>query len=280
MTRFIAINGNIIPEETTTISPNSPGFLFGEGLFETIRSDAGRPLLLPDHLARMRSGLKTLSLKLPAGFNLAAATISDLLAVNKFEQKSAVIKIVCTQNQSANSGIEIEPATSLIIKTTELDLEEIKKRQQGIRAQIIPWHRDSENPLLALKSLNYLENRYALQRARRQGFDEGIFLNQTGELCEGTFSNLFFIRKETLLTPPLKAGILPGITRAFILGKAQSAGIKTHEIPLFPEDIKTCDGAFLTSSLMHLAPLLGIDQIKFDPDQTASLRKILLNFLS
>ncbi len=280
MTRFIAIDGKIMPEDATPISPNNPGFLFGEGLFETIRADAGRPSLLPEHLARMRSGLKTLSLKLPDNFNLTAATVSDLLAVNKLEQKSAVIKIICTQNQSANSGIEIKPATSLIIKTTELDLKEIRIRQQGIRARLIPWHRDSNNPLLALKSLNYLENRYALQRAKQQGFDEGIFLNQAGALCEGTFSSLFFIRKETLFTPPLNAGILPGITRAFILDKARSVGIESHETPLFPKDIKNCDGAFLTSSLMHLAPLLAIDQIKFDPDQTASLRKILLDFLS
>jgi len=279
MTQFIAIDGKITPEDTAILSPNNPGFLFGEGLFETIRADAGRPFLLPEHLERMRSSLKILDLELPANFNLTAAIISDLLTANRLEQKSSVIKIICTQNQPANPDIKTKPATNLIIKTTELNLEEIKKRQQGIRAQLIPWRRDSSNPLLALKSLNYLENRYALQNVKRQGFDEGIFLNQTGELCEGTFSNLFLIRKGYLLTPPLTAGILPGIIRAFILEKAQFAGIKVQEVPLSPEDLKTCDGAFLTSSLMYLAPLLEINQIKFDPDQTASLRKTLLNFM-
>ncbi len=279
MTRFIAIDGKIIPEDAAILSPNNPGFLFGEGLFETLRADTGKPFLLPEHLERMRSGLATLGLGLPADFNLAAAIITNLLAENKLNKKSALIKLICTQNPPSESEIEQKSATSLIIKTTELDLAEIKRRQSGIRARIIPWRRDHNNPLLALKSLNYLENRFALQSVKQQGFDEGIFLNQAGELCEGTFSNLFLIRKEVLLTPPLTAGILPGITRAFFLEKSQLAGIKVQEVPLSPEDLETCDGAFLTSSLMHLAPLFEINQIKFDPDQTASLRKTLLNFL-
>jgi len=278
MTRQIAINGKIIPETKASIYPANPGFLFGEGLFETIRADAGVPFLLPEHLERMRSGLKILDLDPPVDFDLAGTIIADLLAENKLNKKSAVTKLICTQNQSANAGFEQKPATCLIIKTAELDLEEIKRRQSGLRAKIIPWSRDSNNPLLSLKSLNYLENRYALQNVKQQGFDEGIFLNQTGKLCEGTFSNLFLIRKGVLLTPPLTAGILPGITRAFILEKGRQAGIEFHETPLSPEDFETCDGAFLTSSLMHLAPLTEINQIKFDPEKTAPLRKILLNF--
>ena len=278
MTRHIAINGKIIPESKAGISPANPGFLFGEGLFETIRADAGRPFLLPEHLERMRSGLKILGLDLPVDLDLADSIITELLAANKLNDTSAVIKLISTRNPAVNTDIGQKPATCLIIKTAKLDLEEIQKRQSGLRAKIIPWSRNSDNPLLALKSLNYLENRYALQKVKQQGFDEGIFLNQADELCEGTFSNLFLIRQGVLLTPPLTAGILPGITRAFILEKTRSAGIESRATPLSPEDFKTCDGAFLTSSLMHLAPLTEINRIKFDPEKTAPLRKILRRF--
>jgi branched-subunit amino acid aminotransferase/4-amino-4-deoxychorismate lyase len=209
---------------------------------------------------------------------LAGSIITDLLAANKLNDTSAVIKLICPRDPAVTTDTKQKPATCLIIKTAELDLEEIQKRQSGLRAKIIPWSRNSGNPLLGLKSLNYLENRYALQNVKRQGFDEGIFLNQAGELCEGTFSNLFLIRQGVLLTPPLTAGILPGITRAFILEKTRSAGIESRVTPLFPEDFKTCDGAFLTSSLMHLAPLTEINRIKFDPENTAPLRKILRRF--
>ena len=278
MTLYIAVDGKISPEDAAQISPLNPGLLFGEGLFETIRADAGIPFMLPEHLQRMRSGLETLGLDPPGNFDLTNTIIKELLSKNRLTEKSAVIKLICTQDQSGSSDIEQNPTTGLIIKTAALDLEEIKRRQSGLRARIIPWSRNSDNPLLSLKSLNYLENRYALQNAKQQGFGEGIFLNQNGELCEGTFSNLFLIRKNRLLTPPLKAGLLPGITRAFILKKARSAGIKVNIDSLFPEDLENCDGAFITSSLMHLAPLLKINQIKFDPELTASLKKIILDF--
>ena len=278
MSQFIAIDGEINPENEVYISPANPGFLFGEGLFETIRADAGTPFLLPEHLERMRSGLKILGLALPTSFDQTETIIAELLNRNRLNQESAVIKLICSQTQTVAPAGEQKPATTLIIKTTKLDLDEIIIRQSGIRAKIIPWSRNSNNPLLPLKSLNFLENRYALQTAKLQGFGEGIFLNQTGELCEGTFSNLFLIRNNVLMTPPLKAGILPGITRSFILQEAQSAGIECHETSLYPEDLKNCDGAFITSSLMQLAPLLELNQIEFDLDRTAVTRETLLNF--
>ena len=144
-----------------------------------------------------------------------------------------------------------------------------------MRALILPWRRDRRNPLLAVKSLNYLENRYGLQEARKRGFDEAIFLNHEGEFCEGSFSNLFLIRGESLLTPPLTAGLLAGITRAFILQSANLLGLDCREVTLYPKDLKECDGAFLTSSLMEIAPLIELDEHKFDLIRTSKLRNIL-----
>ncbi len=276
MTQYIAIDGKISPVTEAHISPLNPGFLFGEGLFETIRADAGRPFLLPEHLKRMRNGLRTLGLELPADFDNTATIISNLLEINQLNQASAVIKLICSQRPTVNPDSKAE--TCLIIKADELDLSAIKIRQQGIRARLLPWRRDRNNPLLALKSLNYLENRYALRSVKQQGFAEGIFLNQAGELCEGTFSNLFLVRENRLLTPPVTAGILPGTTRAYILEKAPAAGIEVCETPLFPDDLKTCNGAFLTSSLMHLAPLLILGQKQFTLKETAALRKIIMDF--
>ncbi len=278
MSRYIAIDDKIIPETKACISPLNPGFLFGEGLFETIRADSGKPFLLPEHLERMRKGLKTLGLEQPADFDKTATIISNLLEINQLNRAVAVIKLICSQPSNVNP--DAKPETCLIIKADKLDLSAIKIRQQGLGAQILPWRRDSRNPLLALKSLNYLENRYALRSVKQQGFTEGIFLNQAGELCEGTFSNLFLIRANRLLTPPLTAGILPGITRAFILKNAPAAGIEVWETPLFPDDLKTCAGAFLTSSLMRLAPLLELGQNRFALKETAALRETIMDFFN
>jgi branched-subunit amino acid aminotransferase/4-amino-4-deoxychorismate lyase len=278
MRPHIYINGQIIPENKAAISPLNPGFLFGEGLFETIRADAGTIFMLPEHLARLRAGLKTLDLQLPPDFDQITTVTSELLARNRLLDKTAAIKLICSTKSPGDRTTPIEPSTSLIIRAAELDLDAISKRRQGMRALLLPWRRDRRNPLHSIKSLNYLENRYGLNEAKKAGFDEGIFLNQEEELCEGTFSNLFLIRQKTLLTPPLTAGILPGTCRAFILEKARQAGIDCQEIPLSAVELKDCDGALLTSSLMRMAPLTGVDRISFDLKQSTGLRRQLLDF--
>ncbi len=277
MRSVIYINGALIPENEAVISPFNSGFLFGEGLFETIRADNGSPFGLPEHLERMRSGLRQLNLKIPDEFDRITTIIADLLHNNQLLDKSAVIKLICSPTDPGRA-ISAMTSTSLIIRTTALKLDEIEKRQRGMQALILPWRRNRANPLLKIKSLNYLENRYGLNDARSAGFDEGIFLNQNEELCEGTFSNIFLIRGNDLQTPPLDAGILPGTTRALILQRAQQAGITCQETPLFVNDLKLCDGAFLTSSLMRLAPLAGINQINFNLEKSLPLRHKLLTF--
>ena len=275
MKRLIYINGRFMPENRATISPLDSGFLFGEGLFETIRSYQGHPFLLDKHLARLRRGLQRLAIPEPQNLQQSPAIISELLAANRLTQEPGVIKLVVSRGDTKIGNPDKNLAPTLMIRATRLDLESIRRRQQGMRALILPWRRDRQNPLLTVKSLSYLENRYGLGEAHRGGFDEGIFLNQEGELCEGSFSNLFLIRGESLLTPPLTAGLLPGITRAFILDTADRLHLDCRETPLYEKDIKECDGAFLTSSLMEMAPLIELSEHKFNLDRTSKLRSTL-----
>lgn len=271
----IYINGRFIPEDQAVISPFDTGFLFGEGLFETIRTDHGHPFRLDDHLARLRRGLQKLDLPEPQNLKQSPTIITELLAANQLTQEPGVVKLIISRGAVETSYADNSLPPTLLIRATQLDLESIKRRQQGMRALILPWHRDRRNPLLTVKSLNYLENRYGLQEAQRKGFDEGIFLNQEGEFCEGSFSNLFLIRGESLLTPPLSAGLLPGITRAVILRTANQLSLDCRETTLYPKDIKECNGAFLTSSLMEIAPLIELDEYKFDLDRTTKTRSLL-----
>ncbi|MBN2810208.1 MAG: aminotransferase class IV [Deltaproteobacteria bacterium] len=275
MVKTVYLNNTFMQEDQAAISPLNNGYLFGEGLFETLRSDRGYPFRLAQHLERLRSGLRKLALPEPPDLNCSAEIIKELLKRNHLSQTPANIKMVVSRDSSPPARTGETPPSSLMIRASALDLAEISRRQQGMRALILPWRRDQHNPLLSLKSLNYLENRYALREARSRGFDEGIFLNQAGELCEGTFSNIFLIQDKTLLTPPLNAGILPGITRDFILESAGRLAIDCRTIPLHPQIIKTCDGAFLTSSLMQIAPLLELDKHAFDLKQTVELRRRL-----
>ena len=275
MNNTIYINDRFIPENEASISPLDTGFLFGEGLFETIRSYHGQPFQLENHLARLRLGLQTLALPEPRNLKQSHTIIAELLTANQLTKKPGTIKIIVSRGTAKLHNTDKILPPTLLIRATELDLESIKQRQQGMRALILPWRRDRQNPLLKVKSLNYLENRFGLQEAHRKGFDEGIFLNHEGEFCEGSFSNLFLIRDKTLLTPPLTAGLLPGITRAFILQTANLLGLDCREVPLYPKDLGECNGAFLTSSLMEIAPLIELDGYKFDLERTSELLNLL-----
>ncbi len=277
MKKIIYLNYGFVPESRAAISPLDTGFLFGEGLFETIRSDDGHPLLLEEHLTRLRLGLQKLDIPEPRNLLQSSEIIAELLITNHLTQTAGTIKIVVSRGASKANRADKAPPPTLMIRATKLDLADIRRRQQGMRALILPWRRDRQNPLLTVKSLNYLENRYGLREAQRRGFDEGIFLNQEGELCEGSFSNLFLIRDKSLLTPPLTAGILPGITREFILETAKRLHLDCQETPIYPKEIKKCDGAFLSSSLMEIAPLIELDKHKFNLDQTSELRTLLQN---
>ena len=271
MPDIIFLNHRFLPETEAGISVTNSGFLFGEGVFETVRADRGRPFRLAAHLERLRRGLQVLGLPEPDALGRAAAVCEQLLEENHLLEQAAVIKLVV----SGGNPAEKEPQPTFLVRATPLDSEAIARRQTGLRAGIIPWRRDRANPLLGIKSLNYLENRLALRWAHNQGFDEGIFTNHEGELCEGTFSNLFLVRGETLLTPPESSGLLAGITRQFILETAPGLGLEVREVPLRADQIEGCSGAFLTSSLMDLAPLLELEGKSFDPAATRSCRSRL-----
>ena len=272
MTSMVFFNDALCPESEIAIHPADPGYAFGEGVFETIRSYQGRPFKLQEHLLRLRLGLKQLEIPEPSCLAESAAIIKRLLMANQLLTTEAVIRITVSRGSTAC------PQNSFpvfLISADRLNLKEMRRRKQGLKAEFAAWRRDAKNPLLKIKSLNYLENRLALRQAQKLGFDEAIFLNQEGALCEGSFSNLFIIADNHLYTPPLPAGILAGITRNFILQNAAQVDLTASEKALFPSDLKKAAGALLTSSLMETAPLLQLGHQHFDSKKISAITKAL-----
>ena len=271
MSRTIYLNGRFIAEDEARIGALDGGYLFGEGVFETLRADWGRPFRLTEHLERLRRGLRLLELSEPDGLEESGALCARLLRLNRLAGEPAAIKLAVSRGPAENGA---SPPTFLV-RATALDQAAMARRRAGLRAGIVPWRRDRLNPLLGIKSLNYLENRLALKWARRQGCDEGIFVNLEGELCEGTFSNLFLVLGETIFTAPESSGLLAGITRGFILETAPALGLEIRREALSPAQLEACSGAFVTSSLMDLAPLLELGGVAFDAEATGKLQKRL-----
>ncbi|HDJ29184.1 MAG TPA: hypothetical protein ENF28_08060 [Proteobacteria bacterium] len=263
---IIFLNNRYLAATQAAVSPFDPGFMYGDGVFETIRLYQGTPFMLDLHQQRLEQGLKLLNIPKPAMIDRLKDIIAQLGSRNHLQNTQGMSRIMISRGQ--------KPANpTCVVQATALDMEAIKNRRQGMQAIILPWKRDAANPLLQIKSMNYLENIYGRKMANQQGADEGIFLNQNGELCEGTFSNLFLVSDNLIVTPPISAGLLPGITRGAIIDCCRLVGIDCREDRLTPADISQFQGGFLSSSLMELAPLKSLGTHHFIPDRVMDIHQ-------
>ncbi|NIA20107.1 MAG: hypothetical protein GWP07_06735 [Xanthomonadaceae bacterium] len=255
---IIFLNNRYMSMTQAAVSPFDSGFMYGDGVFETIRLYEGTPFMLDLHQQRLEQGLRLLDIPKPTMIEKLPDIISHLGSRNHLQNTQGMSRIMISRGQKPSNP-------TCVVQATALDMEAIKDRQLGMQAIILPWKRDAANPLLQIKSMNYLENIYGRKMASQQGADEGIFLNQDGELCEGTYSNLFLVGDNFIVTPPVEAGLLPGITRRAIIDCCRMAGIDCREDRLIPADISLFQGGFLSSSLMELAPLKSLGTHHFIP---------------
>jgi branched-chain amino acid aminotransferase len=215
-----------------------PGVLAGLGLFETLGVRRGRPLELEEHLARLQRGAERLGVPLPEHDSLREAT--RRLAA-EHAGPDGWLKIVTTRGGScAVFGGPLDPT----------------EWERPAAAVLLSWRRSPSDPLAGCKTLNYAPFVLGLEQARRRQADEGLWLNTRGHLAEGCASNLFVIRGETLHTPGIREGILPGITRALVLRAARELGLVVHEGKLRLKRLETAHEAFLTSSALGLRPVV------------------------
>ncbi|GAF25332.1 branched-chain amino acid aminotransferase/4-amino-4-deoxychorismate lyase [Moorella thermoacetica Y72] len=243
----VYFNGSLRPLTETAINPADPGFLYGAGLFETIRIEDGRALFLTEHLDRLTSSSRRLGWPVPDSSGLPAA-IQATIAANQvttgrgrlnFFQGSQGYNLMFT----AENGLPYTP----------------EDYREGYRAAIVTICRNQHSPLAGLKTMNYLENLLAMAEAREKGAREALLLNLDGYLAEGSRSNLFIIWEDTLFTPDLASGPLPGLARSRVLKLAAALGLTVKEEPLKPEVLLAAGEAFLTNSLMEILPLTWVD---------------------
>ena len=214
MSEIVYLNGSLMPRSKARISPLDYGFLYGFGLFETMRAYGGKVFRLNSHLSRLSHAAEILGLPIKTP-NLKKA-VADILHVNKLED--ARIRITISPGEGA-----VVPDPSTCKKPTVLIMaqhyhpypEEVY--QKGFKAIVSSIRRNSQSPLSRLKSTSYLESILAKEEARAAGVDEALCLNEKGLLAEASMSNIFIITHGTLRTPGEENGILPGITRGTIL---------------------------------------------------------------
>ena len=256
----VYVNGTIKPAHEATVPVYDHGFLYGEGVYETLRTYRRVPFLYERHLQRLRRSAKHLELDVPFTDPQLEAWIADTAAAVG-DMDEAYIRVLLTRGVGElNYDPKSTPKPSLIIIVKPFEEPPARVFSEGIRISLVPIlrnHPGSVNPLI--KSNNLLNNALAMQEAYRRGGDEGLMCNYRGELSECSQSNFFMVRGGVALTPRSQAGLLEGITRAFLFEVGRDAGIEVRDETLVPDDLQTAEEAFITSTTRELSPVTRID---------------------
>jgi branched-chain amino acid aminotransferase group I len=254
--RIVYYNGVFAPVESITISPFNRGLLYGDGLFETLRSYGGRVFRLAEHLKRLADGMKVLRIEHCLQAGDVEQAVYELLSRNRLSDASIRITVFRGDGEGFEPHDNLKPL--LLIIARPFAGYRAEDYAQGFRAHIVSPRRNTYSPLSRIKSSNYLENILGRLEAREHNAQEALFLNSSGWVAEAAAANIFMIKDNVLITPPVDTGILPGITRAAVIDSARSSSREVREQVFSPEELLRADEAFLTSSLIEIMPLVMV----------------------
>lgn len=223
-----------------------PGFLFGWGVFETLRVYKGKPAFLEDHLERLRKGVETVFLEFP---DLDyAGTIHELLTENRLEDAYLRISLFKQREE-----------TGILIYVDRFSYYPEESYRKGFTLIVSPFRRHPGSIYLKVKSISYLESRLAWAYSQEKTKDEAIFLSTDNCVQEGSRSNIFFVKKDAIFTPALECGILDGITRRQTIHIIANLKMPLNEGVYTVSDLISADEVFLTSSLMEIMPVREVE---------------------
>jgi len=259
MDEIIYLNGQLVPRFEAKLSPFDHGFLYGYGLFETMRAYNGHIFRLDSHLTRIRCAAESIGLThsiltTDEGKQSLKAACVAMLAANNL--KDARIRLTVSNGEG---DMTPDPSTcsgpTVLITARNLVPLPPEKYESGFKATLSFLRRNSQSPLSRLKSTCYMENILARMAARGAGCDEAIFLNEQGFLAEGSSNNVFLVSNGELITPCFESGVLPGITRDAVLEIARTSNIKATERWVQLNELIKAQEAFVTNSILELMPL-------------------------
>ena len=255
----IYIDGKYYDERNARISVFDHGLLYGDGIFEGIRAYNGRVFKLKEHVDRLFCSAKAILLKIPMAHEDIMAAIVETCRQNRI--RDGYIRVVVTRG-AGTLGLNPKgcKTPSVIIIAGKIQLYPPELYQRGMDIITVPTTRNLHSALNpAIKSLNYLNNILAKIEAGIAGCEEAIMLNAEGFVAECTGDNIFIVKEGQLLTPPLSAGALYGITRRVVMDLAGEFGVQVSETNLTRHDLFNADECFVTGSAAELMPVVKID---------------------
>lgn len=276
MSLQIYINGTYYDKENAKISVYDHGLLYGDGIFEGMRSYSGKVFRLREHMDRLYESARAICLQIPIPKEQMEADVVETLRRNNLSD--AYIRLVVTRG-AGSLGLDPNRTSNpqVIIIADHIALYPAEYYESGLKiitAATIRNHPAALSP--RIKSLNYLNNIMAKIEGQQAGCVEALMLNHKGEVAECTGDNIFIIKREQVLTPPKDAGILEGITRNAVLELARTLGLSAHEVTLTRHDLLVADECFLTGSAAEVIPVISIDGRPIGDGKVGSITKKLM----
>lgn len=272
----VYINGTYYPKEDAKISVYDHGLLYGDGVFEGLRAYSGVVFRLDEHLDRLYQSARSILLEIPIPQEQLAEDVRATIARNNLTD--AYVRLIVTRG-GGSLGLDpaktSDPQVIIIADSISLYPEELyEKGLTIVTASTIRNHPAALSP--RIKSLNYLNNILAKIEGKLAGCDEALMLNHKGEVAECTGDNIFIVRAGKLLTPPIEAGILEGITRATVMELAEQAGLEVLEMPFTRHDIYVAEECFLTGSAAEVIPVVKLDDRPIGSGEVGAITKQLI----
>jgi len=264
---LVYINNSLIPESEAKVSVFDHGFLYGDGIYETMRAYEGAVFMLDEHIRRLYRSASLIQLAIPKSAAEIKSAIHKTLKANSL--KNAYIRLTISRGAGK---IGLDPALckkpTFLIVTNEFKAYPGSFYKKGVRLIISSVRRNLKEALNPqIKSLNFLNNILAKIESKKKKAYEALMLNSQGHLAEGTICNVFFMlkknKKAVLCTPSLDCGILDGITRNIVIELAQKNGIAVKEGKFKKEDIYSASEVFITNTTMEVMPVCKVDSTSY-----------------
>jgi branched-chain amino acid aminotransferase len=250
----VFLNGEFISEARAVVPVNDRGFMYGDGLFETMRVVNGRPFRMAQHLERMTRGADFLKIKPPFTPRELEKLAGQLIEKNNMP--AAILRVMLTRGPGARGYTPQADGHPTIVMT----LHPTPSAEPVEWSLVTSSYRiPSADPLSSFKTTSKLLHVMARAEAVEKGADEALLINTNGEVAETASGNLFWVYQDKICTVPTGRGVLPGITRAIVLEICQSLGLQTNKRVLKPEALRNSEGIFVTQSALGIVPIASFD---------------------
>ena len=273
---LIYIDGEFLPKAEAKVSVFDHGLLYGDGVFEGIRSYNGRVFKLDEHLDRLYDSAKSIMLQIPIPIETMKETVLETLRRNHLSE--AYIRLVVTRGVG-DLGLDPDkcPKPSIIIIADKIALYPQKFYEEGLEIVTVSIRRNySEAINPRIKSLNYLNNILAKIEGKQSGAEEVLMLNAEGYVVECSGDNIFWVKNDVIITPPVHMGILDGVTRNSVIDLARDAGMRVEERVFTRHDLYIADECFLTGTAAEVIPVVKIDRRAIGDGQPGKVTEKLI----